>query len=323
MLRSLIDWAKRQEKRPVLFYNGDHDLLLVSRNRDDLAEWFDFVVGEESLVEQLVDKERFGELARRLDLPVPPHGSFDPKTTEPGDVDLGFPLVIKPVTHRRELWHPIAGPKKALLVEDAGGLETVWPKLREQGRVIAQRLIPGGEQQIESYHVYIDETHELVCEFTGRKIRTTPPEFGETTALEITDEDDVKKLGRELSGRIQLTGVAKFDFKRDPQGKLWLLEVNPRFNLWHHAAAVAGANVPAAVYSRLTGRPPAACRTRSGVTWCHPTQDLRVARRAGIPFMRWARFAWNCEAKWSLSTRDPMPFVRGVLLRRLAAKVRR
>src|SRR5215470_19812901 len=40
-----------------------------------------------------------------------------------------------------------------------------------------------------------------------------------------------------------LTGVAKPDFKRAPDGRLLLLEINPRFNLWHHLGAVAGVNL--------------------------------------------------------------------------------
>ena len=55
--------------------------------------------------------------------------------------------------------------------------------------------------------------------------------------------------------RLALTGVAKLDFKRDPQGNLRLLEINPRFNLWHHAGAIAGVNIPALVYADLAGLP--------------------------------------------------------------------
>ena len=41
----------------------------------------------------------------------------------------------------------------------------------------------------------------------------------------------------------------KLDFKqREATGGLYLLEANPRFNLWHHAGAVAGVNLPLLVY---------------------------------------------------------------------------
>ena len=93
-----------------------------------------------------------------------------------------------------------------------------------------------------------------------------------------------------LCERIGLTGVAKLDFKRDPQGKLRLLEINPRFNLWHHPGAVAGVNIPALVYADLTGSPrPAATRVKAGVRWCRPWKDFPAARAAGVPLTTWVR----------------------------------
>jgi D-aspartate ligase len=324
MLDSLLEWARRQEQRPVLFYNGDHDLLLVSRNRKSLSDVFDFVIGRADLVEDLVDKERFRSLADRAGLPVPRSLPFDASASSPSDLDLPYPIVVKPATRRDEIWSPVSGGSKAVRIEGSSALNRLWPQLPNQGRMIAQSLVEGDENRIESYHVFVDDSGEILCEFTGRKIRTLPSRFGDTTSLEITDEDDVARLGRELVGRMDLSAVAKFDFKRDEEGRLWLLEVNPRFNLWHNAGAVAGANIPAAVHRYLTGTEGSErCRAKAGITWCHPTRDLKAARAAGIPLRSWARWASRTDTKWGMSARDPMPFVRGVLIRRLKKKIGR
>ena len=42
-----------------------------------------------------------------------------------------------------------------------------------------------------SYHVYVDERGEILGEFTGQKLRTYPREYGDSTALEITSDDEV------------------------------------------------------------------------------------------------------------------------------------
>src|SRR6187401_218960 len=55
----LLEYAGTQEERPVLYYDGDWDLLLVSRYREALAEGFRFVVADPELVEDLVEKQRF------------------------------------------------------------------------------------------------------------------------------------------------------------------------------------------------------------------------------------------------------------------------
>src|SRR5213078_864214 len=67
----LVRFAEAQPEPPVLYYEEDRELLLVSRFRDRLARAFRFVAADADLVEALVDKARFQELAARLDLPVP------------------------------------------------------------------------------------------------------------------------------------------------------------------------------------------------------------------------------------------------------------
>src|SRR4051812_36059454 len=52
--------------RPVLFYEADGDLLAISRGRDRLAAACRFLLPPAELVEDLLDKARFQELAQRL-----------------------------------------------------------------------------------------------------------------------------------------------------------------------------------------------------------------------------------------------------------------
>ena len=140
--------------------------------------------------------------------------------------------------------------------------------------------------------------------------------YGHTTALEITEADDVRRQGRTIVERLALIGVAKLDFKRDPHGNLRLLEINPRFNLWHHAGAIAGANIPALVYADLVGLPrPAVTRARAGVRWCRMWKDLPAARASGMPLAAWLPWAMGCEAKSALAWDDPMPLLRSTLHR--------
>ncbi|MGA9322528.1 MAG: GNAT family N-acetyltransferase [Xanthobacteraceae bacterium] len=321
LVDSLVRFGSAQPEPPVLFYEEDGQVLLVSRYRERLAQAFRFVVADATLLENLLDKSRFQALAERHSLPVPMARCFDPATLEPGQLGLRFPLIIKPMT-RLDRWNDTFGLRKALCAENIEALQAVWPQLRATGlTLLAQEFIPGSEAKIESYHCYVDAERRFAGEFTGKKIRTYPLSYGHTTALEITDAADVRRIGRDIVERLQLTGVAKLDFKRDPQGNLRLLEVNPRFNLWHHPAALAGVNIPALVYADLTGSPrPAAARLKAGVRWCRPWKDLPAARAAGMPLTTWASWTLGCEAKSTLSFDDPLPFVRSTLYRLTGGK---
>jgi predicted ATP-grasp superfamily ATP-dependent carboligase len=326
LVAALLDFARSKPEPPVLFPQTDATLLLASRYRERLAEGFRSMLADRELIEQLVDKSRFQELAARHALPVPRAERLRPGPGEPPpELDVPFPLVIKPLT-RTPGWTQLAGQSKALRIRSAEDLADAWPRLRELPTdLLAQQLIAGPESCIESFHAYVDESGAVAGEFVGRKIRTFPADYGRSTAVEIVDLPDVARLGREVLSRLALRGVAKLDFKRDQRGRLHLLEINPRFNLWHHPGALAGVNLPATVYADLTGRPrPEATATPRPVKWCDPLQDLRAAHAAGLSPRAWLRSVLSCRAISGLARQDPLPFLRGKLWaavwRRLAGR---
>jgi D-aspartate ligase len=326
LVERLVRFGLAQRDRPVLFYQTTGDMLTVSRNRERLSEAFQFIIANAALVEDLTDKARFHAMAERLGLPVPDTRFIDPMADEAGwKRESTFPLLLKPVTRQFNRWGKIAPDSKAVTVESRSQLEALWPHLMAAGtELVAQELIPGPESRIESYHTYIDPAGEVVADFTGRKIRTRPAEYGYSTSVVITDSADVREAGQDVAGRLGLVGVAKLDFKRAPDGRLLLLEVNPRFTLWHHPAAVAGLNIPAIVYRDLTEEPRRRLKCPTpGVTWCDPWEDAAAARDAGELGAGWLVDALRCKAKSALSWDDPMPFVRGVALPRLRARTAR
>ncbi len=316
LVELLVAFGTAQAEPPVLFYQEDGQTLLISRHRERLAKAFRFTIAKAELVEELLDKERFQALAERLGLPVPAARRFDLAKDAIAHLGLRFPLIIKPLT-RLDRWNDALGLHKALYAENLDALHALSPRLHQLGiELLVQEFVHGSESRIESYHCYVDRQGRIAGEFTGRKLRTYPVRFGHTTALEITEAADVRQLGRDVVERIGLTGVAKIDFKRDMQGHLRLLEINPRFTLWHHPGALAGANIPALVYADLTGSPrPPSVRVRAGVRWCRPWKDFPAAREAGEPLMVWARAMIGSEAKSTLSLDDPLPFLRATLSR--------
>jgi D-aspartate ligase len=315
LLAVLLEHAAGQSEKPVLFFQSDQFTLFVGRYRETLAPAFHLRVAGQTLLEDLVDKFRFRVLAEHLGLPVPPSRVFDAASDRIDDGPLPLPLLIKPAS-RDDRWKELEPASKAIRVDSKRDLTALVPRLIEYGRpVLLQHVVPGPECRIESYHCYVDDGGEPAAEFTGRKIRTRPVEFGRSTALTITDTDDVRRLGREVVSRLGLQGVAKIDFKRGPDGRLWLLEVNPRYTLWLHPAARAGVNIPAMVWADLTGRPrPALSPLRSGVSWCS-SWDLQAARQAGVPLAQWASWARRCEARSMMALDDPLPLLRLALVR--------
>jgi predicted ATP-grasp superfamily ATP-dependent carboligase len=313
LAQTLLQYARGLPGRAALYYQTDADLLFVSRQRQRLSEEFAFVIPEAELVEQITDKSAFHDLGERLSLPVPQTVVLELTGSSRDIADIEFPVLVKPVLRERA-WE-VAFDEKAILVECADALDRLLEALRpEHSRILVQQFIPGPETQVESYHVYVDASGDVAAEFTGRKLRTFPSARGYSTAVTTSDIRDVAQVGREVVEKLQLRGVAKVDFKRDPKGRLWLLEINPRFNLWHHAGAAAGVNIPAIVWADLMGlgRPPSV-PARAGVVWCDVARDWSAARSSGVGTLAWLRWLATCEAWSSLNLSDPMPIAAKLL----------
>ncbi|MFO0675443.1 MAG: hypothetical protein U0169_02840 [Polyangiaceae bacterium] len=85
--------------------------------------------------------------------------------------------------------------------------------------------------------------------------RVTTPD-GKTWAGRVANVpkdllDPIEKAVRAL----EWTGGAEFEFLRGVDGRLWLMEVNPRFPAWIHGATLTGRNLPAALLGLAKGVP--------------------------------------------------------------------
>lgn len=318
---TVVAWAKKQPERPVLFFQGDHDLLALSRRRDDVKRHAHLVMARADLVEDLVDKLRFATLAARHELPVPPTVTL--RRDAPFDDEVArwqhFPCVIKPSVRSRWIGSALQmqdkRTPKAIRVQTREDLERIAPLARaHETDCVLQAAVEGGEEQILSYHAYVRENGEVAAELTGRKVRTVPRTYGFSTCLDVVLEPEVIDLGREVCRKLALTGVMKMDFKRDARdGRLYLLEVNPRFNLWHHPATVAGVPIPALVYADCVhpGEERPAARIQRDVRWLSARGDLRALpeyRRAGeLSIGGWLRDLVTADVNEDLFLRDPLP----------------
>ena len=320
---ALTEWAAKQDAKPVLYYQTDTDLLWISRFEDQLAKYFHFVIPDSELVLDLVDKSRFSDRAASCGLPVPPTKIIEDTRRFRGHLDTwkSFPCILKPIT-RTDAWHRLLSKdKKALQINSNEELVAVLETLQsESSALILQSLVRGGEENVLSYHAYVAEDREVLVEFTGAKIRTSPRQYGFSTYLEITDDQEVRDLGRDIVNKLEFRGVLKIDFKRDDEsGRLYVLEINPRFNLWHHPGTIAGAPIPEVVYWNCVDSTKVRkfSNARSGVRWMRPRCDLRsfIEYRSTneLTAIRWLYQALAVDVNEGFEFSDLGPVVNDVL----------
>lgn len=292
--RGLLELGARLEEalgdRVPLIYGSDADLELLYEHRSELSRHYLFLLNDPEVGWSLHDKERFRDLAERA-------GVLTPKTVS-GDGDLTRlrePILVKPRT--KVDWHTIqhdlfGGAAKARVFATRREALEHPAVRRHRGDLIFQEYIEAGVEDLCSFHGFADADGKLLGWFSGRKIRTYPRLAGESAHIELTRDPDVEREGREAAARLALKGPFKIDLLRDRRsGALYTLEVNARYNLWHHLGAVHGVNLPAIAYDYLVhGRvaPPPGYAPR--VRWQNIYRDYRALREEGVmPDLQWIR----------------------------------
>ncbi len=343
-LPSLIDLAKRLRGKPVIFNCNDGILLLISRNREQLQEFYQFLMPPPDMVEGFVYKTRFHQLAKHYGLPVPETIlSSEIRNTEDVIRQLVFPCVFKPDS-RHHGWNQSAllrkeagAPQKMLRADTAEEFRRLLPSIREfTDNFVVQNYIPGGEDSNYSFHAYFNRHSEPLGYFVGRKIRTYPKDGGISTYLELVKEPEVERIGLEILRKLNFVGPVKLDFRKEVRDeRFYLLEVNSRNTLWNYLGAVCGINIPLITWADLKGEN---CKLqaeyKTGVRWLSFHNDFRAFLRSYHPdndlsWMQWVYsykgpkiydfFAWD----------DPLPWLFHVfalfrnLLSSLREKIRR
>jgi predicted ATP-grasp superfamily ATP-dependent carboligase len=324
-------------RRVPLYYGTDDHLSLIDDAREALERVYLLLLNPPEVSRALIDKSRFQAFARAYGLPLPRALDWDMLAGAAG------PVLAKPrvktgwegsAVHQRLL----GGQGKARVF--ASGAEALAHPLVQQlrERLSFQAYVPGDDRQLWSFHGFADERGALLAHFVGRKLRTWPPRTGASSCLALARDAEVEALGRAIAARVPLRGVFKIDFKRcAASGRLYLLEINARFNLWHHLGAANGVNLPRIAYDYLVhGVRPAPRAHDTHRIWVCPRLDWRAYRayaaRGELSFAAWlaslARaplvydtFAWTDPLPWlrQRARRAPARFARE--LRALGARV--
>ena len=158
-------------------------------------------------------------------------------------------------------------------------------------------------------------TRRFDC-FTGRKIRTFPPDNGESAYIELAENEDLRVLGTRLAACIPLKGAFKMDFKQDARTRT-LVPARGQRALQPLALPRRGGTARTScalpTIFLLGATHPESARPRHNIRWLSFELDLacipRAARRAQAWHRRMARllldarkvynlFAWNDPGPW-------------------------
>ena len=306
-------------RRVPLFYGSDDYLKLINAHRERLERYFLLLLNDREIADAMLTKDDFQAFARRRGLPVPAALQWDGEGAGSVAGHEG-PVIVKP--SNKDGWSDSMLRKRAFgrakaIVFPNGAMAVADPVLKLfHDQLTVQQYVSGGDSCNWSYHGFADERGHVIESFVGRKLRTFPPDNGESAYIEIAHNDELRALGARLAACLPLKGAFKMDFKQDARtGRWYLLEVNARSTLWHYLGAANGVNLARAAYDwLLEGKRTAAGAVKyPNVRWLSLELDARAFRAlraegklgvvgwlASLAFARkvYNIFAWTDPGPW-------------------------
>lgn len=301
----------------VLFPATDAFFMFLSRYRQELSGRYLFLLPPDAIIEGMIDKRKQYDLAKAAGIPIA--DTFYPETLS--DVNaikgqLQYPALIKPYVGH--LWRDrLQTQSKGFKVFNGEELINRYREVFSADLLaMVQSIIPGPNTNHFKVNVYIGKQGDLQALFTLRKIRQFPKEFGVGSCVESIHDDALAKLGLDFFERIQYRGVGSIEFKRDERdGRLKMIELNPRFWQQNSLATDCGLNFSYIAYKDLIGQPLLSTGTfKVGVKWLDLLLDWysfqEYAQHGELSLGRWL-LSWKGVRSFPVfALDDPGPFFR-------------
>lgn len=311
----LLAIGARLHPKPVLFVNGDEQLMMMAKNRKRLEHLFFFPFAPYDLAEKLVNKASFYRMLTEYSIP---HAqTYLPDTV--GDVEeigdrLDYPYILKPV--QSQSFSQTFG-NKCIRVSSAGELIYQYGRITAvEGPVVVQKEIAGTERYLVYTYFSRDSIPLGVCCY--RKVRIFPTDFGNASVCKTVIEQDVIDLCTELLRKIGYRGLSEAEIQRDTNdGQLKLVEINARTTTQSLLSARCGVNMEYIAYRDALGfEQQCLINEKVGILWVDLLRDClsvlsfdgylvqkRITVRKWFSSLRGARvfayFTWD----------DPVPSV--------------
>jgi len=304
------------KERAVLFPCSDLSVLVISRYRDRLQEWYYVVLPAADVIEMMVDKVKFYHYAQENGFPISETYFLSSREdAEEATRKLTFPAILKP-PYRPDEWRKHT-KEKAFKVAHADELLSVYDRCCKWTDVlIAQEWITGTDTNHITSNCYFDSTSEPLVTFTSRKLRQWPQKTGQGCLGEAYRDDTVARETVRLYQSVDFRGLAYLEMKRDENsGKYFIIEPNVGRPTGRSATAEAnGVELIHTMYCDAIGWPlPTNREQKEGdVKWIYLRQDVQSALfswlHGELKLQEWWRSIRGRKRDAIFSWNDPAPF---------------
>ena len=237
VMRKKMEIYKDHKEPVILIACGDGYAELLSKHKEELSKVFIVPYIDYDLLEKLIAKEGFYEVAEEYGLPYPKTKIItmdDYKSGKYTDVPFQFPVELKPEDPVSWLNCQFEGRKKTFTIHDENEFKDIVGKIYTNGYtedLILQDFIPGDDSNMRTLNAYVDKNHQVKMMCLGHPLLEdpTPQSIGNyMTILPAYDEELYEQVQAFLE-KLNYTGMANFDIKYDTRdGQYKFFEINLR-----------------------------------------------------------------------------------------------
>ncbi|HKD08448.1 MAG TPA: hypothetical protein VKB79_21285 [Bryobacteraceae bacterium] len=261
-LAFMLGLADKLGGKPALIPSADQFVSAIADHADALGERFVFCRGGVAAQRLLATKRRQYAAAEQHGLPVPRTRLIGCQTDlEAFCEEAAFPCILKPIHFREWQRLPASHPlyyAKLLLADSPDDLRAKYAMAAEiSPEVIAQEVIEGPDTNKLVYLSCYSRTGERLGHCLFRQMRTYPPHFGSASVVEpVFDDAETDRLCDGFLRSLGYEGICELELKRDDRdGRVKLIEANPRYSVTADAAPYAGVDIGWLHYLDLIGQP--------------------------------------------------------------------
>ena len=240
-----------QTNARVLIISSDGTLAVIRQYREQLERRVKIALAKESALAIAVNKEQTLEIAQKLGVRIPRGVIVSSIDDVPGAIrEVGLPAVLKP--NESWLWGEEQGARLIckLVTTPDEAKKAVEELTFLGGTALFQQFLSGRREAVN--FLYADG--EMYARFAQWAKRTQPP-LGGTSVLRqsIAIPEDIGDQAERLVREIELEGYSEVEFRRDTEGKPYLMEINPRLSASIEVAVRAGVDFPYMLYQWANG----------------------------------------------------------------------
>jgi len=273
---NIVDYLKEIRHNfdddPALFLSTDQQAIEISERREEIAGMYNLLLPERELLNNLMEKSKFQNLAEQNGWPVPTSMSISTEDElKNADEHIKYPFVVKPyLVHSRK-------------VQNSSDLKLLINELQpiNYKSMVVQEWIEGNDTDLYFDLTISNRNYELIARLSGRKIRQYPKYYGTSTACYSTRNDEIDLLTGSILEKIDMVGFCGLEYKYDRiRGRYYIMEPTiGRFDSQIALSYAAGVNLPVLMYEIMNGNDNPVCNgQKNNIYWIDEFRDIKARK---------------------------------------------